>query len=339
MVIFIIIVILAIFLLYKLYNRNEHQTNTTDPTQLLIAAVRQSLIPDITTKVNEVYRGDIDAIRNLGNLARQILTATPNDVLTIPTSKLVNQGELENEGGLKVTGNTTLGGTLTTTGITVLKDTTVDKLNGKDNKLLLNDDVVIDRHAFQLLIDSEMKTINLGRFFINGIDIRNFLIGATLYNTEQTNNYVMNGVNGSSFVHLMIGRYAFAGVGGDNIFNDIADILILQPGFGILLHNSFNFGSTSDAGLILNWGIKPLRVNLHTISLFNENQESMRAGNTVNVFKDLNNNYISTYPEYNHDKTTYMIIRRQGTTSLGNRISSAQVFKVGEHPPVLSNIL
>ena len=79
--IFKILCVVNFIIILNLLNRKENMSNT-----------------DITTKIKEIYRIDVDAIRNLSNLANDL---TLNNKLIIP-------GGLEIKGGLTVGGDTYL---------------------------------------------------------------------------------------------------------------------------------------------------------------------------------------------------------------------------------------
>ncbi len=359
MSIFILIVILIIFIVYKLFNTREHQTNILGVDEMLLNRIKILMQDDIKREINTIYRGDIDAIRNLGSLAGNILT---NDTLNIPAATNIEgdikvNGNTEIKENLTVAGNTEIKENLTVNGITKFNDLIIDtSIQGKvnpniaieqnpnqniTNNININDNIKIDTHMFQLQMPNlEYKTISLGRFFINGIDIRDMLIGAILYNQAVLSDTSKRGINSGDFRSLLLGRYDFTERLGTTSFMDTADVVIVQPGFGVKLHNAALFAITElPVAIILNWGKKPLRIDLFYIDVYEPTKESYSYPANIPVFRDDRGDFIATsFPEYNHDSSTYYIKKNVDpkSTTFTNRIASVQVFKVGEHPAALN---
>jgi hypothetical protein len=114
-------------------------------------------------------------------------------------------------------------------------------------------------------------------------------------------------------------------------------MIIIQPGFGVKIFDDVQFNTSNNFFTILNWGSKPLRINLATTDVFPQSEEEAIIGASVPVFRNEDGTFRNDrYPLYNHDPNTYLIIRHKGNKMAINTISSLQVFKVGDHPSVLN---
>lgn len=151
------------------------------------------------------------------------------------------------------------------------------------------------------------------KFIINGIDFRDYVIGCTLSSVNPNTTEYKYGANGGS-QHFTIGKWSFCGI-ADSGFNDVADNIIVNPGFGVKLWTNCYFNSDNNNNTeyvtIENKDIKPARIGFHgTIVVLETNQES---GVSEGI--------------YTHN-TNLVTINNTSTTSLQNTISSLEVYKL-----------
>jgi len=97
-ILYIIITILVLVIVYLLYKTRKIQSETGKIEEF--AETTDKIIDD---KIKAIYNADIDAIRNLSDIATKI--TEENDTLTIPVGNTKMSGNTEINGNLTVKGN------------------------------------------------------------------------------------------------------------------------------------------------------------------------------------------------------------------------------------------
>jgi hypothetical protein len=151
----------------------------------------------------------------------------------------------------------------------------------------------------QDIIDiSGNANVNINNYFnINNVDIRQYLIGCTLFKIDSTN-FLSNRENNGYKVDFNIGLYNLTDASGvDDLYNKSYNVIIVYPGFGVYA-SQYNLGNTNTQYInIENYGNKPLKVNLETGDIIMSTVIPQYAPNNVNIepSKNLYNNDTATY--------------------------------------------
>ncbi len=190
-------------------------------------------------------------------------------------------------------------------------DTTNEKLNNINNNIYFDDDNNID-------ISGSMNIKNNG--YLLNTDIRQYLMGCTLYHMNTNNNLSLQANNGNK-LDLFIGFYNFEEL-GDGTFNNYADAIVVYPGFGLYAWENYFKAGPTDTGQTINienYGTKPLKINLLN-------------GNPMTHYElpiNVPDAHIKkTNILYNTNGTTYKVVKSEKFTDMRNIISTMNVYLI-----------
>ncbi len=155
------------------------------------------------------------------------------------------------------------------------------------------------------------------KFIINGIDFRDYVIGCTLSSVNTAVDKYKNGANGGS-QHFTVGKWSFCD-NADYGFNDVADNIIVNPGFGVVLWTNCNFNSdnnnTTEYAKIENRDVKPARC-----SFLNENS-------TRSIILETGDNTGAAANLYTKN-SNLVKIENTSTKTFMNTVSCLEVYKL-----------
>ncbi len=211
-------------------------------------------------------------------------------------------------GNINSTGTIT-GGNINTTG-------TITVNNTKVNNLKINSKIDISGN-----LDISGNTNINNNLYLAGTDIRTYLYGCSLVSMSSGQNDTqlhMKALSGAK-LDLQIGYYS-AGELGDSYFNDMADIIVVYPGFGVSAwEGSYSYNQSPGQSInIENYGTKPIKVDLADGTVMASSSLPTGVPNNINV--------LTTSELYNDDDTTYKITKSTGYKNLRNLISTINVY-------------
>jgi hypothetical protein len=279
-----IILILILIILFLLYNKkNEHLFVASEPV----------------INIAKVY-ADASGTVNFNNIKLEGKISSTNNNLDISanTTTINNlnlQGKITStNNNLDISANTT----------------TINNLNLQGKILSTNNNLDISANINTNAITTSGLTtdgiVNGYMLTMQGVDIRYYLPGVTLYSMTTTHD---DGklYNSLSKVDLQLGHYSANSLNtllGDTDWNDKANVIIVYPGFGVSLYTDYADFFNGNNCDIDNYGIKPLRIKLGT-------PPTVYAGNSSEqqFYNVDSNTYTITGTGVDQDQLSILIIR------------------------------
>jgi len=237
----IIILVLIIVILLFIKNRKEHLTNDEALSNISSLYNSQKL-----TATNMLLTGNLDICGNI----------TSNNIRYSNNSFDISSNNFNlNSNNVNMNSNNINLSSITSTDIS-------------SNRIILSAptiNLVLDSSNNLLSLGSNLKIQN-NKVFLSGLDIREYLIGCSLYNSS-----ALTGNTGGDVLHLKPGYYNLQSLNNDkfiNTFNNSIDAIQVMPGYRVRLWDTDRptLSSNTSAMEIRNLSEYPVWISLECSS-------------------------------------------------------------------------
>ncbi len=311
-IIFIVILVVLIIFLNKKVKESFTNTEAIENITKIYADTTNTATFNNINSTGTITGGNISTPGTITATG----TISTNGTITgsnINTNGTITGGNINSTGTI-TGGNINSTGTITGGNINTTGTITVN--NTKVNNLKINSKIDISGN-----LDISGNTNINNNLYLAGTDIRTYLYGCSLVSMSSGQNDTqlhMKALSGAK-LDLQIGYYS-AGELGDSYFNDMADIIVVYPGFGVSAwEGSYSYNQSPGQSInIENYGTKPIKVDLADGSVMASSSLPNNVPNDTKILK--------TSELYNNDNTTYKITLSTGYSNLRNLVSSVNVY-------------